>query len=94
MRWCRLALMAGGIIEWVRPHAGARCSLRLPVEHCDAAALARFWDLLTRHEIPLVCGSCFGETDRAFRLGFGYLPPERLQPALSALSATLDATSA
>ncbi len=81
-------------VEWVRPDAGALCCLRLRADAFDAAAVARFWELLPRHDLQLACGRWFGESDRAFRLGFGYLPSERLGPALSALSATLDAAAA
>ena len=81
-------------VEWVRPDAGALCCLRLRTDAFDAAAVARFWALLPRHDLQLACGSWFGESARAFRLGFGYLPPERLGPALSALSASLDAAAA
>ncbi len=81
-------------VEWVRPDAGALCCLRLRTDAFDAAAVARFWELLPRHDLQLACGSWFGESERAFRLGFGYLPPERLGPALSALSASLDAAAA
>ena len=81
-------------IEWVRPDAGALCCLRLRSDAFDAAAVARFWALLPQHDLQLACGKWFGESDRAFRLGFGYLPPERLSAALSALSAALDAAAA
>ena len=81
-------------VEWVRPDAGALCCLRLRADAFDAAAVARFWELLPRHDLQLARGSWFGESDRAFRLGFGYLPPERLGPALSALSVSLDAAAA
>ena len=80
-------------LEWVRPDAGALCCLRLRTNAFDAAAVARFWELLPRHDLQLACGTWFGESDRVFRLGFGYLPPERLGPALSALSAALDAAA-
>ena len=81
-------------IEWVRPDAGALCCLRLHKDAFNAAAVARFWELLPRHDLQLACGTWFGESDRAFRLGFGYLPPERLGPALSVLSTALDAAAA
>jgi DNA-binding transcriptional MocR family regulator len=82
-----------GRIEWVRPDAGALCCLRLRADAFDAAAVARFWDLLPSHDLQLARGTWFGESDRAFRLGFGYLPLDRLAPALSALSAALDAAA-
>jgi aspartate/methionine/tyrosine aminotransferase len=81
-------------IDWVRPDAGALCCLRLRADAFDEAAVSRFWNLLPRHDLQLASGTWFGESSRAFRLGFGYLPPERLGPALSALSSALDATAA
>ena len=81
-------------IEWVRPDAGALCCLRLRTDAFDDAAVARFWAQLPRHELQLACGAWFGESERVFRLGFGYLPPQRLGAALSALSSAMDAAAA
>ena len=81
-------------IDWVRPDAGALCCLRLRADAFDDAAVERFWRLLPRHDLQLACGTWFGESERVFRLGFGYLPPERLGPALVALSSALDAATA
>jgi DNA-binding transcriptional MocR family regulator len=86
--WCEAQ---SARIEWVRPDGGALCCLRLRADHFDAAAVVRFWDLLPRHELQLASGAWFGESERVFRLGFGYLPPGRLGPALTVLSAVLDA---
>jgi len=47
-----------------------------------------------RHERQLAPGAWFGESDGIFRLGLGYLQPDRLGPALSALSTVLDAARA
>jgi DNA-binding transcriptional MocR family regulator len=80
-------------IEWVRPDAGALCCLRLRADVFDDAAVSRFWNLLPSHELQLASGTWFGESERVFRLGFGYLAPERLGPALSALSSALDAAT-
>jgi aspartate/methionine/tyrosine aminotransferase len=80
-------------IEWIRPDGGALCCLRLRADRFDDAAVSRFWELLPRHELQLASGAWFGESDRVFRLGFGYLPPGRLNLALTALSAALDATA-
>ncbi|MGU7780118.1 pyridoxal phosphate-dependent aminotransferase [Burkholderia sp. PU8-34] len=80
-------------IEWVRPNAGALCCVRLRSDALDDDAVARFWNLLPRHDLQLASGAWFGESDRVFRLGFGYLPPASLGPALSALSLTLDAAA-
>lgn len=81
-------------VEWVRPDAGALCCLRLRSDAFDDVAVSRFWNLLPRHDLQLASGTWFGESSRVFRLGFGYLPPARFGPALSALSLTLDAATA
>jgi aspartate/methionine/tyrosine aminotransferase len=81
-------------IEWVRPDAGALCCLRLRPDVFDDVAVSRFWSLLPGNDLQLASGTWFGETDRVFRLGFGYLPLSRLAPALGALSLTLDASLA
>ena len=81
-------------IEWIRPEGGALCSVRLRADKFDAAAVSRFWDLLPGHDLELASGAWFGESERVFRLGFGYLPPGRLGPALAALSTVLDAAAA
>ncbi|HEX7908916.1 MAG TPA: pyridoxal phosphate-dependent aminotransferase [Paraburkholderia sp.] len=80
-------------VEWVRPDAGALCCLRLRADAFDETAVSRFWDLLPGHDLQLARGTWFGESSRVFRLGFGYLPPERLGPALSALSVAMDAAA-
>jgi aspartate/methionine/tyrosine aminotransferase len=81
-------------VEWMRPDAGALCCVRLRADLFNDAAVSRFWELLPGRDLQLASGSWFGESPRAFRLGFGYLPPERLGPALSALSSALDAAMA
>jgi DNA-binding transcriptional MocR family regulator len=89
--WCEAERQR---VEWIRPDAGALCCLRLRADKFDTAAVSRFWNLLPRHDVQLASGAWFGESDRVFRLGFGYLPPGRLSPALSALSTVLDAATA
>jgi aspartate/methionine/tyrosine aminotransferase len=86
-RWCEGERER---IEWVRPDAGALCCVRLRRDVFDDVAVSRFWELLPGHDLQLAAGMWFGESNRAFRLGFGYLPPARLGPALSALSTVLD----
>ena len=81
-------------IDWVRPDAGALSCLRLSADAFDQAAVERFWDLLPGHDVQLAPGTWFGEDPRVFRLGFGYLPPDKFGPALAALSAALDAALA
>jgi len=89
--WCEAERLR---IEWIRPDGGALCCLRLRADTFDTAAVARFWELLPRHGLQLASGAWFGESDRVLRLGFGYLPPGRLGPALSALSIVLDTATA
>jgi hypothetical protein len=78
-------------IDWVRPDAGALCCLRLRRDEFDEAAVSRFWKLLPGRDLQLASGLWFGESNRVFRLGFGYLPIDRLGPALKALSQVMDA---
>ncbi|WP_241495944.1 pyridoxal phosphate-dependent aminotransferase [Paraburkholderia monticola] len=80
-------------VEWVRPDAGALCCVRLRPDAFNDTAVSRFWDLLPGHDLQLACGTWFGESSRTFRVGFGYLPPGRLGPALTALSSALDAAT-
>jgi aspartate/methionine/tyrosine aminotransferase len=86
--WCEAER---GRIEWIKPQGGALCCLRLRADVFDDAAVSRFWDLLPAHDLQLASGKWFGEADRVFRLGFGYLPAAKLKPALAALSSSLDA---
>lgn len=81
-------------IDWVRPDAGALCCLRLRHDKFDEAAVLRFWDLLPGRDLQLASGLWFGESNRVFRLGFGYLPVNRLRPALEALSHVMDGAAA
>ncbi|PTE01992.1 pyridoxal phosphate-dependent aminotransferase [Pandoraea apista] len=78
-------------IEWIRPDAGALCCVQLRADVFDDTAVSRFWALLPDHDLQLASGDWFGESRRVFRLGFGYLPPERLGAALSALSSVMTA---
>lgn len=78
-------------IEWIRPDAGALCCVRLRREVFDDAAVARFWAILPGHELQLASGGWFGESERVFRLGFGYLPADRFAPALDALASAMSA---
>jgi len=80
-------------VDWIRPDGGALCCVRLRADVFDDTAVSRFWDLLPGHDLQLASGEWFGESSRVFRLGFGYLPPGRLGPALTALSAVLEAAA-
>jgi len=88
--WCVLERRR---IQWIRPDAGALCCMRLRADAFNDIDVSTFWTLLPRHDLQLASGAWFGESQRVFRLGFGYLPPDLLGPALSALSSAMDEVS-
>lgn len=77
-------------LDWVRPDSGALCCMRLSEKTFDDAAITRFWNTLPDLDLQLAAGSWFGESDRIFRLGFGYLTIARLSEALATLSKAMD----
>jgi aspartate/methionine/tyrosine aminotransferase len=77
-------------VDWVRPDAGALCCMRLTPTVFDDDAVGRFWAALPHHDLQLAPGSWFGEADRVFRVGFGYLGLDQLRNALRALSEVMD----
>lgn len=80
-------------LEWVSPHGGALCCVRLRPEIFNASAVDRFWASLPTHGLRLGQGSWFAEDARVFRLGFGRLPTAELALALAALSRAVAAAS-
>jgi aspartate/methionine/tyrosine aminotransferase len=78
-------------LDWVRPDGGALCCLRLRPDCFDDVAVARFWAALPGHDLQLAPGAWFGEEERIFRLGFGYLPIGGLTEALAALTRAMNA---
>lgn len=81
------------LIEWVRPQGGALACIRLRADVLDAGRVEAFRRALPAHEVMLGHGVWFYEEERVFRLGFGYLPLERLEPALAALGRALQAAA-
>jgi aspartate/methionine/tyrosine aminotransferase len=79
----------GDLVEWVRPHAGALCCVRLRPAVFDEAAVARFYAGLHRQGVRVAPGSWFQETDHVFRLGFGLLPMPELEAGLERMSGVL-----
>lgn len=79
-----------GLVEWVRPDAGALCCVRLRPDAFDNAGVARFHADLSRRKARVGDGRWFGEEPRVFRLGFGLLAPKELDAALEVLSAALN----
>jgi aspartate/methionine/tyrosine aminotransferase len=80
-------------VDWIRPDGGAMCCVRLRSDVFDDEAVERFWTSLPGLDLQLGNGEWFGESARIARLGFGYLPLERLSPALEQLTTALDATA-
>ncbi|MCU1393223.1 MAG: aminotransferase [Ilumatobacteraceae bacterium] len=80
-------------VDWIRPDGGAMCCVRLRSDAFDDDAVRRFWTSLPGLGLQLGNGEWFGESARIARLGFGYLPLDRLSPALEQLTAALDAAA-
>jgi aspartate/methionine/tyrosine aminotransferase len=78
-----------GLVEWVRPDAGALCCVRLRPDAFDEASVARFYAALARLDARVGNGTWFGEEARVFRLGFGLLPADELEAALNVLTTAL-----
>lgn len=77
-------------VDWIRPDGGAMCCIRLRPDTFDDTAVDRFWATLPELDLQLGVGEWFGESARVARLGFGYLPLDRLPAALHQLSRALD----
>ncbi|MBV8654320.1 MAG: pyridoxal phosphate-dependent aminotransferase, partial [Alphaproteobacteria bacterium] len=78
-----------GLVEWVRPDAGALCCIRLAPAAFDDAAVARFYEALHGEGVRVANGAWFGDETRVFRLGFGLLSMPDLDAALKGLAAAL-----
>jgi len=75
------------VVEWIRPDAGALCTVRLkpPVD------VDRFRTAAADLGVRLAEGDWFGDERRVFRLGFGFPPLEELKAGLDALRQAVDA---
>ena len=80
------------LIDWVRPDGGALCCVRLRPEVFKDSNVMRFYKELRLREALVAHGSWFGDEERVFRLGFGFLPPGELDDALGTVSEALRAT--
>jgi DNA-binding transcriptional MocR family regulator len=76
-------------VEWVRPHAGALCCVRLRPDVFADTEVNAFYSQAGNTQIQLASGEWFSEQKRVFRLGFGFLPLPVLEQALSLLEDTL-----
>ena len=79
-------------VEWVHPHAGALCCVRLRPNVFTGTEVNAFYSQAGSTQVQLASGEWFGEQKRVFRLGFGFLPIPLLEQALSLLEGTLRKT--
>ncbi len=79
-------------VEWVRPHVGALCCVRLRPDVFSDTEVNAFYSHAGNAQIQIASGAWFGEQKRVFRLGFGFLPLPLLEQALSLLEDTLRKT--
>ncbi|MFK4083940.1 pyridoxal phosphate-dependent aminotransferase [Kribbella sp. NPDC020789] len=73
------------LVEWVRPDAGALCSVRLRPH----VSKERFQAATEELGVRMAAGEWFADEPRVFRLGFGFPPPVELKAGLDALSTAL-----
>jgi aspartate/methionine/tyrosine aminotransferase len=78
----------GELVEWVRPHAGGMCCVRLKKSAFDDGAVEEFYRVAAERQINLAGGDRFLDERRVFRLGFGALPLAKFERALDALEDT------
>lgn len=76
-------------VEWVAPTAGALCCIRLKEESVPDSAVDTFSNYAREFEVQLARGPWFGESNRVFRLGFGYVSLAKLGMALRRLHSAL-----
>jgi aspartate/methionine/tyrosine aminotransferase len=76
-------------VEWVRPHTGALCCVRLRSDVFTDTEVDAFYTQAGNAQIQLASGEWFGEQKRVFRLGFGFLPLPLLEQALLLLEEIL-----
>jgi aspartate/methionine/tyrosine aminotransferase len=77
------------LVEWVRPHAGALCCVRLRPDVFTDSDVDAFYAQAAHAQVQLASGEWFGEQKRVIRLGFGFLPLPLLEQALSLLENTM-----
>jgi aspartate/methionine/tyrosine aminotransferase len=79
-----------GLVEWVRPDAGAFCCVRLKPTVFDDVAVSGFYTAPAGEGLRVGNGTWFGDKARVFRLGFGLLSLSDLNVALKKLAVALD----
>jgi aspartate/methionine/tyrosine aminotransferase len=79
-----------GLVEWVRPDAGAFCCVRLKPTVFGDVAVSRFYAALAGEGVRVGNGTWFGDEARVFRLGFGLPSLPDLKVALKKLTVALN----
>ncbi len=78
-----------GLLRWLRPEAGAFCSVQLEPGIFGPAELDRFDARLAQERIVVARGPWFADAASIVRLGIAYEPPDKLEKALAVIGAAL-----
>ncbi len=73
-------------ISWNEPKAGALCCIKFKESTFNSEQLNTFYKLAKENGIQIANGEWFGESNRFFRLGFGYMKIEQLKITLDKLT--------
>jgi aspartate/methionine/tyrosine aminotransferase len=78
-------------LEWIEPKAGVVCFPRIKNEY--KVDIARFYKILyEQHKTLVGAGHWFEQSDRYFRLGFGYPSQDELLQGLKNIDASIEAS--
>jgi aspartate/methionine/tyrosine aminotransferase len=75
-----------GSVEWVKPDAGAFCSVRMRRDCFTDAVVPEIYAAFEARGVKVAHASIFGDELRVFRLGFGSVPETGLSQALALMS--------
>lgn len=76
-------------VDWVEPDRGALCCLKLKEDKISDEEIPKFYNFCKSKKLLLGKGSWFYESDRCFRLGFGFLDIKTFEFSLGVLSTCL-----
>jgi aspartate/methionine/tyrosine aminotransferase len=79
-----------GLLRWLKPEAGAFCSVQLEPGTFGAPQLARFDARLAQERILVARGPWFADAASIVRLGIAYEPPDGLRKALAVIGTALE----
>lgn len=77
-------------VSWNEPKSGALCCIKLKEEKYNKQQVEKFYLLSKESGIQIANGNWFGESNRYFRLGFGYMDIENLSTTLYRLTEILN----